>query len=200
MGHELRVRRLRSRRAPRSLRRQLRRVRRQDDSRARDDRQLPLHGDRRLLRAEAADRRPRRPLPQQRRRHVLRRHRSRRREGSRLLRLRRRLHRSQRRRVAGYLRGERLGAEPAVPQSRQWHVRRGRPGVGRRAERRRASAGRHGRRCRRLQRRRTSRPHRHELLSRLQHAVRERSRGRLHRPQLRDRQSLRPRGPISAGA
>ena len=99
-----------------------------------------------------------------------------------LLRLRRCLRRSERRLLAGHLRGERLGAEPDVPQPRQRHVRGGGSAIRRRVERRWTPAGRNGRRCRRLQRRRPARPHRDELLPRLQHAVRERARRHLHGP------------------
>ena len=128
MGHELRVRRLRPRRVPRSLRRQLRRVRRQDDSRAR--RRPPTAASWRPTSSAVRSGWPATLDVLYRnngdgtftdvtaRAGV---------EGPRLLRLRRRVHRSQRRRVAGHLRGQRFGAEPALPQSRQRHVRRGRP-------------------------------------------------------------------------
>ena len=98
------------------------------------DGQLPVHGDRCLLRADAAARRAGRPVPQQRRRHVHRRDGGGRNRRPGPLRLRRHLRRPRRRWLAGHLRGQRLQAQSAVPQPPRRPLRRGGAACRRRAQ------------------------------------------------------------------
>ena len=198
--HGLRVWRLRPRRQRGPLRRQLRGVRRADDCEAGRDGGLPLHDGGRLVRSEGAQGRAGRAVSQRRTRRLYGRHARGRHQGPGILRLRRALHRPRRRRLARHLRGERLDAELPVSQQPQRHVLGDRPGLRRRAERRRPRAVRAWASMRRLQPRRPPRPRRHALLARLHDALREQRAGVLHRRELRDGRRRRRRASISAGA
>ena len=141
------LRRLRPRRRPRSLRRQLPALRSRVGARAGAGCQLPLEGHPGQLRSEGAADRHQSALSQPRRRHLRGRlggvrHRDR----HRTLSDDRRRGRPRRRRLARHLRGVRLDRGDPVPQQPRRHVHRRGGRERRRLQRKRQPAGGHGRR------------------------------------------------------
>ncbi len=180
LGRGLLLPRLRPRRSPRPVRRQLRQLRSRESATPRRRGLLPLQRHPRALRSARIRRRHEHPLSQPRRWHVRRclgsvRNRAPARRfvdgvrperlaALRLLRHGRRGRRLRQRRLARHLRRVRQRAQPALSQQPGRHVPRNRRPRRLRLRRTRRRPLRHGRRHRRLRRRRTARHHPHELL------------------------------------
>src|SRR6266404_1157212 len=127
LEHRLRFRGLRSRRPPRSFRRQLHRSRPEDRAGSRI-RTLPLQRHHGRVRSAGTQRRQKYSLSQQRRRHLHGRERKiRHPQSQRHLRPRRAHRRSGQRRLAGHLRRQRFDGQRAVSKQKERNVYRRRP-------------------------------------------------------------------------